>query len=437
MTLNRFAVIALCAASIGAHAQSRRSLTVEQAIQIGVENSKTLHSSGEKIEAADARTSELGTSQLPSLKFTGSYTRLSDVPPFTITIPGVGTETVSSTILNNYNLQLSLQQPIFAGFRISGGISAAEHSAEATRLDFDKDRRDFIYTVRVAYWNVFKAAEARKVVDESFGQVSAHLKDVQNLESQGMATTNDVLKVKVQQSNVKLQQIDAANNVQLASMMLDNLIGLPLDTEIDVASAAAMSPHAFGDTRALVQQALDKRPDVKAMTERVKAADDGVTVARGGWYPQIALFGTYTFARPNSRIFPTRDQFDGTWAAGINATWDVWTWGTAGHQTAQAKAQLAQSEDGLGLIKDGIALEVGQNALLVSKAKERISVAQETVSQAEENLRVTNDKFKMGLILNSEVLDAEISLQQAKLGYTQSIVDFELAEAGLEKAIGE
>jgi outer membrane protein TolC len=59
------------------------------------------------------------------------------------------------------------------------------------------------------------------------------------------------------------------------------------------------------------------------------------------------------------------------------------------------------------------------------------------VAQAEENLRVTNERFKEGVALNSEVLEAETALLQARTGHTQALVDLELAKAGLAKAVGE
>ena len=66
-----------------------------------------------------------------------------------------------------------------------------------------------------------------------------------------------------------------------------------------------------------------------------------------------------------------------------------------------------------------------------------MTVAGQNVTQAEENYRVTNDKFKNGLALNSDLLDAEVALLQAKTDYIQSIVDYELAQAKLNKSIGD
>jgi len=151
----------------------------------------------------------------------------------------------------------------------------------------------------------------------------------------------------------------------------------------------------------------------------------------------VYLVGDYYYARPNQRILPTQDLFKDTWDVGVSVSLNIWNWGTTVHQTDQAEAQLQQAKDARSLLADGVALEVTRNYLNLNQAKERISVAQKEVEQAEENYRITDERFKEGLALNSDLLDAEVALLQAHTNYTQAQVDFEVAEASLEQAIGE
>lgn len=444
----RLLILAAVAFS-GAPAQEKVTLTVGESIEIGLKNSKFLHSSQMKVQAADAKASETHASLMPALKVGGAYTRLSDVPPFTQTIPAgtFGPQqapiniTLSPVVLNNYNLRLSVQQPLFTGFRLQSSSSIAGLSAQATGEDLKRDEAELIYSIKNSYWNLFKAIEFRKVIDENVAQVNAHLDDVQNLMKQGMATTNEVLRVQVQLSNAELLHIDAKNNVQLSTIALNNVMGQPLETQVQPGSMpdtlngpqAQSSPD---DLNTLVQRATENRPELKSMQYRVEAGEDGVKLAKSGWYPQIYLTGNYYYSRPNQRILPTEDRFSDTWDIGVTASLDLWNWGTTMHQTQQAQAQLAQAQDALGQLRDGITLEVTQNYLTLHQSRERIGVSQQTVKQAEENYRVTNEKFRLGVALNSDLLDAEASLLQAKWNYIQSLVDYELAQARLQKSIG-
>lgn len=419
--------------------QESVQLSVQKAIEIGVENSKSLHSSLMRAEMAGARSSEMSAMLLPTLKLSGSYTRLSEVPPFEIGPFGPimpQKVTISPAVLDNYSAKLTLQQPLFTGFRLMNNSKLAKRNAEAAGKDYDKDKAELIFNIQNSYWNVYKAMELKKVLDDNVLQVGSHLKDVKNFFEQGIVTKNELLKVEVQLSNIRVMQIEAQNNVQLSTIALNSLIGMPLGTKVEISSSAENTAADYGELDQLVRKAKENRPDLKAMRERVNAGEAGVSIARAGWFPQIFLVGNYIYAKPNQRIFPTQDKFKDTWDISLSASFDLWNWGTTLHQTDQAQAQLAQARDGYDQMIDGVTLEVTQSYFTLHQSRERIKVARNGVSQAEENHRITNEKFKSGLVLNSDLLDAEAALMQAKWNYIQALVDNNLADAKLQKAIG-
>lgn len=421
-------------------AQSKLPLTVEKAIQLGLENSKALHTSRMKVEYADAKAGEANAARLPSLKFTGAYTRFSEVPPASIgPFPPLLTTPIvlAPTVLNNYNMKLSLTQPLFTGFRMDALSKAADYSAEAQNFEYSKERSDLMYNIRVAYWSLYKAMQIKKVLDENVEQVRAHLKDVQNMMAQGMMTSNDVLKLQVQLSDVQLKQMDAANGMQLAMIALNSTIGIPLSTQIDLESSVVHQPREYGDLNKLITQAMENRPELKAMDSRLKAGEAGVTAAKAGWYPQIYLAGSAYYSRPNARIYPTLDLFKETWDVTLGVSFDIWNWGTTVHQTDQAQAQLAQVKDALGEIRDGITLDLTQAYLNLQQTNERISLAEQGVKQAEENARVTSKRFNAGLASTSDMIDAEVAQLSAKTSHTNALVDYELAQARIAKSIGD
>ncbi len=432
-----FIILAFCFVAINSYGQEVKKLTLEQSLQIGLKNSNILHSSRQNVIAAKARLSEINSSRLPSLSFNAVYTRLSKIDPFAITTP-FGNFELAPSIVNNYVLKLSLQQPLFTGFRLSSSSNIAEYNSLAANENYTKDEQNLIFKIKNEYWNLFKAEKFKEVIDENVAQIKAHLNDVQNLFKQGLSTKNDVLKVQVQLAEAELRQIDAKNAVQLANINLNNTINQPLSTQIEIETKVDSRPidMAFS-LDLLLNKAYENRPELKAVKYQIKAGESGVTLAQSGWYPQVYLAGNYNYARPNQRIFPTTDEFKGTWDVSISLQFNIWNWGQTVDQTDQAEAKLEQAKDGLKILKDGITLEVTQNYLAMLKAKEKIAVSENNVSQAEENYRVTDEKFKNGLTLNSELLDAEFALMQSKTNYIQSLVDYEIALAQLDKSIGK
>jgi len=428
----------------------KKVVTLEECVEMGLKTSKALHASEARVEASAARFKEVNASRLPSLKLSGGYARLSEVPPFEVRLPFPpgfpvpSTFVVSPNYFDNYSVRMGLQQPLFTGFRLQSSAAMARLGTQVAVEDLAGDRNQVVFAVKNAYWNLFKAGEFKKVVDENTAQLEAHLADLRNFFEQGLLTRNEVLKAEVQLSNMKLARLDAANSVEMAAVWLNNLIGAPLDDPIEpvvttgeLEAGARKMSEEWSDLDGLVDKALGGRPELRAMGLRVKAGEAGVTLAKSGWYPQVALTGNYYNLKPNPRLMPAKDKFTSTWDLGISVSMDLWNWNATLRQTQQAKAQLAQILDGLGQLKDAAAVEVRQNWLALKSAREKIGVAGDAVAQAEENLRVTNERFKEGVALNSDVLDAETALLQAKTSRTQALVDHELAKARLAKAVGE
>jgi outer membrane protein len=417
-------------------------LSLEEAIATGLERSPGLHASRSKVDSSAARAREIAAGRLPSRRFGGGYSRLSEVPDFLVTLPiSPDPIAVSQSYFNNFNLRLSVQQPLFTGLRLEAGARSAQLLEEAAGRDFEKDRAELVFAVKSAYWGLAKAREFEKVIDETIRQVSEHLKDVRAFFDQGLLTKNEVLRAELELSNAEIMRIDARNAAEVALTALNSLIGLPLATDADLTTSAESQASRLpapleGSTEPPVERALANRPELKSADLRIKASEWGIKAARSGYYPQILLTGNYYYLRPNPRILPTLDRFRGTWDVGVSVSFDIWNWGQTKSQTEQARAQLAQAQDARKLLEDQAVLEVTQSRLSLARAGEKVRVSGQAVGQAEENLRVSRERFRQGVALNSDVLDAEVSLLQARMNRTQAAIDLALAQARLEKALG-
>ncbi|MGZ5514864.1 MAG: TolC family protein [Candidatus Aminicenantales bacterium] len=439
-------MLVLLLVPLAARAQ-KRPLSLDEAIAAGIEASPALHASRMKAESSSAKARELAAGRLPSLKLGAGYSRLSEVPPFEVTLPiSPNPIVVSQNYFNNWNLRLGVQQPLFTGFRLEAGTESARMLERSAGMDLEKDRSEFVYAVKNAYWGLARAREFDAVVGETIGQVREHLKDVRAFFDQGLLTKNEVLRAELQLSNAGLMAIDARNAVENARTSLLTLIGLPVDTEIELTtsaeSQAARVPAAGADgedaaaATTLLEAALAGRPELRSADFRIKASEAGLKAARAGWYPQVSLAGNYYYLRPNPRLMPARDKFYGTWDIGIALSFDIWNWGQTRSQAEQAKAQLAQARDARKLLEDQAVLEVTQSRLALAQARDKIRIAGEAVGQADENLRMVTERFRQGVALNADVLDAEVFLLQARTARVQAAIDLVLAQARLEKALG-
>jgi outer membrane protein TolC len=418
----------------------RKPLSLDEAIASGLERSPGLRASQAALESRAAATREIAAARLPALKLGGGYTRLSEVPDFQVTLP-IAPEpiTVSRSYFNNLSLRLGVQQPVFTGLRLEAGERSARMLEAAAGQDLEKDRAEFVYAVKSAYWGLARAREFEKVIDENIRQVAEHLKDVRAFFGQGLLTKNEVLRAELELSNAEMMRIDARNAAEVALTALDSLIGLPLATDVELTTSAesqASRIPADAAEPAPADEALALRPELKAADLRIKASEWGVKAARSGYYPQVFLAGNYYYLRPNPRYLPTLDKFKGTWDVGVSVSFDLWDWGQTRSRAEQARAQLAQAQSARRLLEDQATLELTQCRLAVSRAKEKVRVAGQAVGLAEENFRVSRERFRQGVALSADVLDAELALLEARMNRTQADIDLVLAQARLEKAMG-
>jgi outer membrane protein len=423
------------------NSDTRISLTVEKCIEIGLVYSKSYFASLMDVHIADAKYKETQAKRLPSLKFQASYSRLSKTPPFevNIDIPGIPPMNfvISNVILDYYNFQLTAQQPLFTGFALENAAKAARLSALATKQMNEKERSELIYNIKNAYWSLYKANEFKKLIDENVQLIEAHLNDVQRFFNQGLAKLNDVMKVQVQLSNMKVSQIEAKHGVRLAMMGLNSLLGLSLDKEIELASKIEVKEETVKDISAEVAKAMKNRSELKAMDYNIQAAQAAVKIAKSGYYPQVALVANYYYSSPNQRIQPMQKKFKDTWDVSLGLSYDIWNWKSTTYQVGQADSQLMKAKAGESQLKDMVTLEIQQNYFDLLQAKETIDLSETSVKQAEENYRITNERFKAGLTTNSELLDAEVALLNTKVSRTKAFIDYELARARFRKSIGE
>lgn len=426
--------------AVSAFAQT--PLTLQEALKVGLENSKTLKISELNAVSAEAKYHEVNANRWANLSFQGRYTRLSTIPPsllvLPVSIPGYGnTFQISQNVYNDYNLELSVQQPLFTGFQLENSSKAAKDNAQASQYDSKTDKANLEVQIATSYWNVYNAMQAEEFMKENLDRTKSHYQQAENMLAQGMLTQSDVLSVKVQVSNSELMLLNAENNLKLAEVALNNVLGVPLNTEYKIESVPQAGDTTLPAIGELLRDALDHRSELHALKLKAQAAGALAAAAWGAYLPQISLVGNFYYQRPNQRIFPTQDVFKDTWDASLVVSLPIWNWGQTQSKIDEATAQHEQAQLAEQQTADAVYLDVTQSYLNFKQSKDRIRVAETTVKDAEESYRISDQKFKVGLVTNTDLMDAEVALLQAKLNYSQALTDLEISRINLEKATGQ
>ena len=385
--------------------------------------------------AADASFRAARAERLPQLDLSASYTRSSDVPELTISTP-TGTRTIFPNIPDNYRTRAGLSLPLYSGGRIEGGIGAARGQRAAAAKDLEGGIADLVLETTTAYWSLVTARENERVLREAVASFDAHLKDATNRRDVGMAARNEVLAVQVERDRAELARLEAANSAELANANLLRLVDGAPGSRIEPSEPVATAPEAPEELEALAAQASRARPELAALRSRVGSLDAGARAARAASLPQASLLAGYDLANPNSRILPLAARWEGTWSVGVNVSIAAFDGGRAGAATAQARAQAEAARHELEDLERRIRLEVTSRVLEMATARATIAVGQRNLEAAGENVRVSQDRYREGVVPSSELLDAETALLRAGLDLTSALAQLRIATASLDRAVG-
>ncbi len=419
------------------YSQSQK-LTLCESVELGLKNSKDLKISQSKLKSSDAKVSEVSSMFLPQLKFIANYTRLSDnVPPFEVLTPFSPVPIkISEPVLNNYNLRLTLQQPLFTGLKLMSSKKAAEYNFNASELDYSKEMNETAMNIHIAFWNYYRAIEVRNILEKSLDQIQVHLNDTKYFLENGLVTQNDYLKLQVQYSTTKLNLIEAENNLEVARAIFNKSIGFPLESKTEIIINGLEVQSSDYNLNELISEAKNNRDEIESLSYKLKAAEENIVSAQSGWFPNLYLTGNYYYNNPNSRFQPLADKWNVTWDVGVTLSWDVWDWGITSSKTTQAEELSVQTQASLEKLNDNIEVEVYQNYLNLIKSKEKVAVSKLSLQQASENYRITSEKYKEQLATSTDLIDAEVSELQAETNLTSSLIEYNLAKVRLEKAVG-
>jgi len=410
-------------------AQQSKTLTLQEAIDLSLINSKQLKIDKAKILQATAGVKEANEARLPETGISGSYLYLPVKP--TIDLKAGSNNNGSPSVNQVIYGMASVSVPLYTGGKLKYGIESAKYLEEAVKLDADNNRQALIMNVTNACINLYKAHTAIELVKENLAGAQQRVKDFSNLEKNGLLARNDLLKAELQTSNIELTLLDAETNYKLACVNMNIMMGLPEQTILVPDKSGLALPASIKTLPEYEQDAMKNRKDMAAVAVRRQAAALGIKNAKADYYPTVAFTGGYVAADiPN--FFSVYNAVN----VGIGVKYNLSSLWKTRTKIDRAKAQADQWQQNVELLNDNMRLQINQTyeAYLVSVKK--IQVYEKAVVQATENYRITKNKYDNALASTTDLLDADIALLQTKLSVTNAKADSFLAYNRILEAAG-
>jgi outer membrane protein TolC len=417
-----------------------RKLTLDEAVALAVAQNSSLKIASAKVREGREKRTSVRSDYFPHLSNDSIYFHLTNnqlinIPAGSLgTVPGLGPFPVQDTSINQGSdsaviTNNTLTQPLTQLPKIYQADKIAHAEERMAAAELGKDKTDVIFATHRLFYSL---VIARKQKDAASAAVAAGEQALR--EAKDSVAAGNQLKIAAIGSNAVLLQNKhslLSAEIQIADLNseLNDLLGLPLDTDIDPVDPPPPEPTA--NTReTYVQEALKKNPEIKAARESVNKAQSGVAAAQLDYIPDISLFGRYTYQDG----VPFLAHNIGTF--GVKMTWDIFEWGKRGHVVAQRREQLAQANENLHRVKKRVEVEVDKAYRNLEQTKRLIDVARESLALQKENLRLKSNEMKARTATEAQYAAAVAAVKKAEYEELQALLGYNLAIADLNRIIG-
>ena len=352
---------------------------------------------------------------------------------------GIGQDVTDAFRTDNRNMfavAVMVRQPIYMGGAITAANKIADITEDMMANSAESTLQNTLYSIDQAYWQVVSVRQKERLANSFLEVVKQLDSDVEKMIREGVATYADGLKVKVKVNEAEMNVTQAQNGLVLSKMLLCQLCGLPIDSQITLADEDK-EDITIATTAADVdvQTAIDNRPELKMLQNTVDIARQTTKVVRAAYLPHIALTGGYLATNPN--IYDGyRNKFGGVWNVGVLVHVPIWHWLEGEYKIRATKAAASMANLELSEAQEKIELQVTQCKFKVREANKKLAMAAKNVEKAEENLRCANLGFHEGVLTATDVMEAQTAWVQAQSQKIDAQTDVQLTQVGLKKALG-
>ncbi len=333
-------------------------------------------------------------------------------------------------VVDSFTNSATLNWTLWSGNKVESQVSQAKLALDSSQRGIAKARQQLKYDATDAYFKFMAARDNVKLSQESVERLERYLQDVKLQFDVGVVAKVDVLRSEVELAKAKQTLIEAQNTYDVTMASLNNVIGYPLTTVLDVKGDLSYSRYEK-ELAFCIDTALRQRPEISQYTDAAKSAQEGVTIAKAGYLPTISA--VYQAGWGDSS-FPGGNNYN--WTAYLLTSWNVFDSGLTAGKVKQAVEGYKKAQEQLKQTVDSVQLDVRQTYLSLKSAEQSIATSSSAVGLAEEDYKIKVIRYQAGVGTNLEVLDAQVALTTAKNNYLQAMYNYNNYRAKLDKAMG-
>ena len=327
--------------------ESQAPLTLEESIKIALDRNLGLQITTAGVAGSEFRQKSALTQFFPT--WTGQYGYIRYNDPITISA-GRFPDEANGT----YAFSTTVNQPLFAGGSISANYRSESLGVDISKYNVETVRRNVVLQVRQGYFNILAAQKALEVAAQAVKQFEAQLEVSKAYFDVGLVAKNDVLQAEVRLANAKQSQVNAENALALAKSSFNNLLRREINAPLNIIDILSYQPSGYTLENS-IEEALQRRPEIKTAELTVEQTKQAVTIARSGYYPWVSLAGNYSKLADDSDL---NGHWNERYTVLAQATLAFSDWWRLGYKVGESKVRVTQAQEAKYQIVDNIILEV-------------------------------------------------------------------------------
>ena len=412
-------LLTLVILGVGISVNAAVQLTLEQATQEAEANSPSFQSMKASAESARWRRVEAYSNFLPSLSV--QALRVLDYKYQTFDVSLGGPTIAFPEILPNTAATLNAYLPLFDGFANLNRYRASSRLESASTHDLNWAQFQLKQDIKLKFYEAVAAQKLADVAKQNVKTLEDHLQKTQVQKRGGVSTQFDVLRIEVQLSDAKAEEIQASDNVEISRKALTEVMGLDSDTRDVVGD---LPNPELSSVQSLQIPKPEAREDYQALLARDEATSQLSKTANVYWVPKIGLSYQYNYYNNRDNTFLDGQNYKNAWELGLSLTWNLFDGMASIARSHEADAEYVKSQK-----------LVRQSALHIPVAFDNWKKRFETASVIYK-AKVLNVSRAQASRINSEVLDAELDLFRARAGVVSTQLSAEQALINLESVVG-
>ena len=410
---------------------SARHITLHEAVQLALQHNHAVHIAEYKVDEKQHAKEVARSAYFPTIHNDSNFVHITDTQLIQIQAGSLGTVAgnpvpSATATLNQGGRDLTtsgtqLTQPLTTLLKIRPMNDMAQAELKASRQRAQQTQNDVALKVHQLYYKVLIAQVHRAAME-------ARIKASQDLQSErvqqvrfGSAMEENLIESRAQLLEAKQELLTTDLQLSDLTLRLNNTIGLPLTTALDLdPSAAEVEPACARE--ACVAAAIASHPEITEARNEVEKANAAVHLGKTDLYvPDVDAFARYSYQ--NNVPFLARNFG----SFGVHFSYDLFDSGRKRGILRERQSQLAQAKEDLARLTDEVELAVQTAYNKLERTQQMRNVSEELLALRSESNRVLHQQLVRGEALTSQAdlataqeLDARTLLLQSQLDYTQA-----------------